>query len=459
MQPDFSKIPPMDRLLNDLTDYFSKIDPIYTKQIIETLLKRIKANPDKYKILEKSREEISQFIKDSIIKKLDTLLSPTFKHIINATGVILHTGLGRAPLGDRQIEQIKHASGYTNLEIQIDSGKRGERLDHVNELLCILSGAEDAVVVNNNAAAVLLVLNSLTRRKEVIVSRGELVEIGGSFRMPEVMKASGTKMVEIGATNKTHLSDYEQAITEKTAAILMVHPSNYKILGFTAKPEAKEILALAHKYHIPVIFDLGSGAFSDFTTFGFEYEPVIRDVVAMDFDIVTFSGDKLLGGPQAGIIIGKSHLVKRIKKNHLLRALRCDKINLALLSATLRQYLNQGTIADHNLTYQLFSRTQDEMNNLSRQLLEIIDQKHHNRIKVVKSDGRAGSGAYPIHPIPSISIQIECTNCTAEKFARQLRQQDTPVFGYIEKDIFHLNMLTVLEKDIPLLGKILNTTL
>ena len=449
----------MDSLLRELEAYSTKIDPLLIKNIIENLLNKIKQNPSKYKIITKNRTDISNYIKENVSKTLDQLLSPTFKRIINGTGVILHTGLGRAPLGIQQIDQIKNASGYTNLEIQLETGKRGQRLDHVSDLLRLVTGAEDSVVVNNNAAAVLLVLNSLSKRKEVIVSRGELVEIGGSFRMPEVMKASGTKMIEVGATNKTHLSDYEQAITDKTAALLLVHPSNFRVLGFTAKPKPEEILKLAHSYNLPVIFDLGSGAFLDLSSHGFEYEPVVQDVIAMNFDVVTFSGDKLLGGPQAGIILGKSLYIEKIKKNHLLRALRCDKINLALLSLTIKQYLNLSTIRENNLTLQLFSRSKAEIKSLSRRLLDFIDKNYHDNIKVVDSDGRAGSGAYPIHPIPSISLQIKSPKYKAEKLARHLRQGDTPVFGYIENDIFHINLLTILVEDLPALGKILNNTL
>jgi len=459
MQPDFSKIPSMDSLLQNLVGYAEKIDLFLLKQLLEDLLKEMKSNPNRYKILEKSRHEISDFILDKIKTTINQALSPTFKHVINGTGVILHTGLGRAPLDARIVDSIGNMAGYTNLEIQLKTGKRGQRLDHVELLLNLLTGAESSVVVNNNAAAVLLTLNSITRRKEVIVSRGELVEIGGSFRMPEVMKASGAKMVEVGATNKTHLSDYEQALTDKTSAILLVHPSNYKIIGFTEKPNFEDILNLAHSHDIPVIFDLGSGAFFDLSPYGFEYEPIVRDVVAMDFDIITFSGDKLLGGPQAGIIIGKNKYLEKIKKNHLLRALRCDKIHLALLASILRQYLHQPTIAKKNTTVHLFSRTKTNLDKISKKLHSLIDQQHHKYIKIIDSEGRAGSGAYPVHPIPSISFQINSPKYTAEKLARKLRLNDTPVFGYIENDLFHINSLTLLEEDLSILSNILNAIL
>ena len=459
MHPDFSKIPSMDSLLTRFYDHPEKIDLIYIKQLLENLINEIKDNPAHYKILNKSREEITKFIIDDINKKIDLYLFPTLKHVINGTGIILHTGLGRAPFESNIMQEIRDASGYTNLEIKQTTGKRGERLEHVGDLLNLLTGADDSVVVNNNAAAVLLVLNSLAKRKEVIVSRGELVEIGGSFRMSEVMIASGAKMREVGSTNKTHIEDYEQAITNKTAAILLVHPSNYKIVGFTQKPEVKDIIALAHSHNIPVIFDLGSGAFFDMSQFGFEYEPVVRDVIAMDFDVVTFSGDKLLGGPQSGIIIGKNTFIRMIKKNHLLRALRCDKINLALLNATLRRYLHPASLTDTNLTLKLFSRSKSDLKAIGEKLISIIDENHHKYLKIIEAEGKAGSGAYPVHPIPSLALQIKSPKINAEKLSRSLRFSDIPVFGYIDDDRFHINLLTLLEDDLPLVGMALNKLL
>jgi len=459
MQSEFSKIPSMDKLLTRLHGQSSKIDPIFIKQLLEKLLIEIKQNPKKYKILKKTREYISEFIVNEIKNEIDIYLKPTFKPVINGTGVILHTGLGRAPLDSKILKDVVNASGYTNLEIKISTGKRGDRLDHVGNLLNLLTKAEDSIVVNNNAAAVLLVLNSLAKRKEVIVSRGELVEIGGSFRMHEVMASSGAKMIEVGSTNKTHLEDYEQAITTRTAAILLVHPSNYKIVGFTKKPEIKDILNLAHRYNIPIIFDLGSGAFIDMSQFGFEYEPVVRDVIAMDFDVVTFSGDKLLGGPQAGIIVGKKKYLEKIKKNHLLRALRCDKISLALLSASLRQYIYPVSVEDNNVTLKLFGRNLKQLREMSKKVLSLIDDIHHRYLKIVEAEGRAGSGAYPVHPIPSLSLQIKSPNISAEKLSQRLRQNNIPIFGTIEKDSLHINFLTLFEDDLPQISKTLNKVL
>ncbi len=455
----YSKIPSIDSLLILLDNHTQHIDNRFLKQLLENIIKDIKTRPSHYNLQEKTRDEITDLITDEIENQVSQLLSPSFRRVINGTGVILHTGLGRAPLGPKIISQLDAISDFTNLEINLFNGKRGERLDHITPLLRLITGAEDAIVVNNNAAAVLLILSTLAKRKEVIVSRGELVEIGGSFRLPEVMKNSGAKMVEIGSTNKTHLRDYTDAITDRTAAIMIVHPSNYKIMGFTEKPEATDILALAHENDLPVIFDLGSGAFLDMQSFGFEYEPVVRDVMNLGFDVVSFSGDKLLGGPQAGIIVGKDKYLAKIRKNHMLRALRCDKIILSLLAIILKKYLHTESIIENNTTLQLFSRTIKQMRKLSESLLSAIDKQHHLYITVVDSDGRAGSGAYPIHSIPAIALQIDKKKYNANKIARILRLADIPILGYIQDDCYHLNFLTLMKEDIPHIAASLNKIL
>jgi L-seryl-tRNA(Ser) seleniumtransferase len=455
----FSKIPSIDSLLILLNNQTKHIDIRFLKQLIENVIKDIKTHPSHYNLQEKTRDKITSLITDEIENQVNQLLAPSFRRVINGTGVILHTGLGRAPLGPKIISQLDAISAFTNLEINLSDGKRGERLDHITPLLRLITGAEDAIAVNNNAAAVLLILNSLAKRKEVIVSRGELVEIGGSFRLPEVMKNSTAKMVEVGSTNKTHLGDYEEAITDRTSAIMIVHPSNYKIMGFTEKPEATDILSLAHENDLPVIYDLGSGAFLDMQTFGFEYEPVVRDVMDLGFDVVSFSGDKLLGGPQAGIIVGRNKYLTKIRKNHMLRALRCDKTILSLLAIILKQYLHTESIIEGNATLQLFSRTIKQMRTLSERLLSEIEKQHHFYIKVIESEGRAGSGAYPIHSIPAIALQIDKKKYKASKIARKLRLAEIPIFGYILDDYYHLNFLTLMEEDIPHIAASLNKNL
>jgi len=449
MSSHFAKIPSVNDLLENLAEQLNRIDQYYIKKIIDNVIIEIKYKPDKFKLQEKSRESITSLITDKVKKQIDTILEPTIRRVINATGVILHTGLGRAPLGSNSIEYMKSLKSYTNLEIRIQSGKRGNRLDHIIPLLKLITGSEDAVVVNNNAAAVLLILNTMARRKEVIVSRGELVEIGGSFRMPEVMKSSGAKMVEVGATNKTHLPDYEAAISEKTAAIMLVHPSNYKIVGFAEKPEIKDITELAHKHNIPVIYDVGSGALLDMKTFGFEYEPVIEDMIQMGIDIISFSGDKLLGGPQAGIIVGRSEWITKIKRNHLLRALRCDKITLGILSEILQGYLYKPDLLINNPSLNLLNRDMAVQQGFAKEINSAIINSKFIKCEIVKTTGKVGSGAYPVSPIDASAIKITAANHSAENIAQKLRQNKTPIFGYIENNCFYLNMLTIFTEDIP----------
>ncbi len=456
MTSPFAKIPSVNDLLDNLKDQSEVIDQKYLKIIIDDIISEIKANPRKSGIEKKDRSGLTNDILDEVKKRIDQVSSPPLRHVINATGVILHTGLGRAPMARETVEANKQISGYTNLEIQLKNGRRGQRLDHVVPILRLLTGSEDAVVVNNNAAAVLLMLNTISRRKEVIVSRGELVEIGGSFRMPEVMKTSGAKMVEVGATNKTHLSDYEEAINNKTAAIMLVHPSNYEIMGFTAKPELKEIIELGHKYNVPVMYDLGSGALIDMQRFGFEYEPVVEDMVKMGFDLISFSGDKLLGGPQAGIIVGKLKWIKKIKQNHLLRALRCDKITLGTMAGVLREYLHSGNVTERNPTLRLFGRDLSFQEELINNLISSVSRSESIELKKVSTTGKVGSGAYPIAKIPALALKITVKNLTAEKISRHFRLQDVPVFGYIENDEYYLSMLTVFPEDIATLAEIIN---
>jgi len=459
MKNHFSKIPSVNKLLESLKKLTQKVDHFYLKSIIESIINVIKINPKKYKLDSVSREEISSVIINMVNQKIDNLLKPVLHPVINGTGIILHTGLGRAPLGNQIIQTLENVDHYTNLELNLKTGKRGQRLDHVIPLLKLLTGAQDAVVTNNNAAAVLLCLNSIAKRKEVIVSRGELVEIGGSFRMPEVMKSSGAKMVEIGATNKTHLSDYENAITDKTAAIMIVHPSNYEIKGFTDKPEIKEIVEVAHDKNVPVIYDIGSGALVDMRKYGYYYEPIISDMVKLDVDLISFSGDKLLGGPQAGLIVGKQQYVKKLRQNHLLRALRCDKITLNLLATTLQSFLHEDSLQDKNVTYGYFSRDINYLSDLGKNIITNLNYKIKSHIKLVDSEGRIGSGAYPTFPVKSKSIQLNLPGNSAEKSARKFRQQQIPILGYIESDIFHINLLAIHKKDIEPLINTLNSIL
>ena len=456
MNAYLSKIPSVNLLLERLRDYYTRIDHKYLKRIVEKNISIIKSNPEKFKLDSLSRNEITIKLENLVKNDLESLLNPVLKRVINGTGVILHTGLGRAPLGLDLLTSLGNISLFTNLEINLINGKRGQRLDHVIPLLQILTGAEDAVITNNNAAATMLCLNSIANRKEVIISRGELVEIGGSFRMPEVMKSSGAKMVEIGSTNKTHLQDYEEAITEKTAAIMLVHPSNFEIKGFTQKPEMKEIVQLAKNKNIPVIYDLGSGALVNMEKFGFYYEPIVSEMVDLGIDLISFSGDKLLGGPQAGIIVGKHQYISKLKKNHLLRALRCDKITIHFLTQVLKSFLHEESLPENNLTYNYFNRNIDYLKNLGEKVINKINSATKNSISIVESEGRIGSGAYPTFPVKSLSFKLDIPKLSAEKIARRFRQNQTPILGYIDSDNFYLNLLTLHENDIEILASTIN---
>jgi L-seryl-tRNA(Ser) seleniumtransferase len=455
MKEHLSKLPSLNSVLEALKSEQEKIHVGYIKRIITDILDLIKESPHKFALDTKNRKQIEDLIITETRNQICSLLEPSLRQVVNATGVVLHTGLGRAPIGVDDLTEIQKLAHYTNLEINLDSGKRGERLDHVTPHLHMITGAEDGVVVNNNAAAVLLALHSIARKKEVIVSRGELVEIGGSFRMPEVMQNSQAKMVEIGATNKTHLTDYKSAISSKTAAILLVHPSNYQIIGFAQKPEIHEIVELAHLHQIPVIYDLGSGAVTEMKNYGLGQEPEVSKIVTSGVDIITFSADKLLGGPQAGIIVGNTEYVKRIRKNHMLRALRCDKITLALLNKTLRKYLQPTSLKQTNTTLALFSRSIKMMRDIGHQILDGIDSKPLV-VRIVDAEGKVGSGAFPVFKIPALALEVDLPGWSTNKIAQYMRSLDVPIIGIIDKDHYLLNLLTVFEHDIPTISAALN---
>ncbi|MBI5782488.1 MAG: L-seryl-tRNA(Sec) selenium transferase, partial [Gammaproteobacteria bacterium] len=303
-------------------------------------------------------------VAEEVAKSVEDWFEPRLKPVINLSGTLLHTNLGRAPLSEAAVAAMAAASGTVNLEYDLDAGQRGNRDTLVEELLCRLSGAEAATVVNNNAAAVYLALNTLAERKHVAVSRGELVEIGDSFRIPDIVKKSGCKLMEVGTTNRTHLSDYQRAIEGGAAVLLRVHTSNYRVQGFTHEVSLAQLVELGRKHNVPVVTDLGSGAFVDMRRWGLAGEPTVQESIAAGADVVTFSGDKLLGGPQAGLIAGRAEAIKRLKRNPMKRALRCDKLILAALEATLRAYLSPATIEQSLPAYALIGRKLDQIKEL-----------------------------------------------------------------------------------------------
>ena len=371
---------------------------------------------------------------------------PALRTVVNATGVVLHTNLGRALLAEPAIDAMGAAGrSAVNLEYDLEGGGRGERDALVEEALCALTGAEAATVVNNNAAAVLLALNSLAAGREVVVSRGELIEIGGSFRLPDLMEHSGARLREVGTTNRTHPADYERAIGPDTALLLKVHPSNYRVVGFTAEVGLAELVEIGRRRGVDVVEDLGSGALIDLARLGLPREPMVAERIAAGAALVTFSGDKLLGGPQAGVAVGRRELVNRLRANALRRALRCDKLTLAALEATLRLYLRAGDLAATLPTLRYLSRTVGELELIAERAREILAERLGGdfRLEVVPSLSQIGSGAQPTEEIPSRAVRVTHPGLAPERIAAMFRAARPPVIGRVADDAFLLDVRAV----------------
>lgn len=386
--------------------------------------------------------------------ELDKRLSPSLCPVINGSGVVIHTNLGRSPLADNAVEAIyKTSSGYSNLEFDLDTGERGTRYGHVEALICELTGAESAVVVNNNAAAVMLALSSLAQGREVIVSRGELVEIGGSFRIPDVMKQSGAILVEVGTTNRTHLRDYHNALAEATALFLKVHTSNYSIVGFTAEASVTDLSDLGKAKGIPVMLDAGSGCLVDLSPYGIHGEPTIRNYLEAGASIVTFSGDKLLGGPQAGIIAGNRDVIAPMKKHPLLRALRIDKLSLAALEATLRLYRDERQALAFIPVLRMLTTPPAVLAQRASKLVRRLGRLLPDKVKFTRHNGEScvGGGSFPLLHLPTTQIEISIEGVSAQRIDAALRRTAIPVIGRIHRDRFLLDIRTIGECDIPAL--------
>jgi L-seryl-tRNA(Ser) seleniumtransferase len=380
------------------------------------------------------------------MEEIQNQINPKLKRVINATGVVIHTNLGRSLLHEGAIEHISQVSRhYSNLEFDLKGGKRGSRYSHVEEILCRLTGAEAALVVNNNAAAILLVLNTLADGKEVIVSRGQLVEIGGAFRIPDVMKRSGAILKEVGTTNRSHLSDYEGAIDEDTALILKVHTSNFRIVGFTSDVALEELAELAHSHHVPIMEDLGSGCLIDLSKYGLDREPTVQEAIKGGADIVTFSGDKLMGGPQAGIILGREEYVQRIKVNPLNRAVRIDKLTLAGLESTLFVYLDEEKAVREIPTLRMLTYSHDELRKRAQRLSRKIRATIPRGVEIgVRNDvSQVGGGAYPVQILPTYVVTLRPDHGSVHQLEKRLREGTPPIIARVSREEVLLDIRTV----------------
>jgi len=442
MDSEFRLLPSVDKLTSD--ERIRQLEDDYSHDLLLQLLRQHLQNVRSSIAAGNPCPAVDEIV-ESICAQVYALKNPSLRPVINATGVILHTNLGRAPLSEETIAAMDTASkGYCNLEFDLDRGVRGSRGSHTERILCELTGAEAALVVNNNASAVLLALSALTRRKEVIVSRGQAVQIGGGFRIPDVMRQSGAKLVEVGTTNCTYIADYEQAISPRTAALLRVHSSNFRLMGFTDAVALDELVTLGNRYGLPVFDDLGSGCLLDATRFGLDAEPMMQQSIANGAGLVLSSGDKLMGGPQAGIIVGKKQLVDRLKKHPLARAARIDKVRLAGLLATLIHYLKDEA-TDKIPVWAMISTPLEEIDrraNLWAQSLEGL-------ARVVDGESMIGGGSLPGGTLPTRLVAIggegkRKQRNTAQTLSRRLRSQEIPVIGRIGDDTLFLDPRSVL---------------
>ena len=437
-----SQIPAINKIL--LLDEIKELMNTYTEVAIKSAIKNY-IEEVKQAILNEELTEVPSLSKivgevEKIVEKED---KNSLRRVINATGTILHTNLGRSLLSEKIKENIESvAFNYSNLEFDIDNKKRGSRYVHLIDIIKKLTGAEDVLVVNNNAAAVLLTLNTLVKDQEIIVSRGELVEIGGAFRIPEIIKLSGGVPVEVGTTNKTHLKDYENAITEETGALLKVHTSNYKILGFTESVSNEEISYLARENELVSINDLGSGQFVDFSKFGLPYEPTVKEILDSGIDIVTFSGDKLLGGPQAGIIVGKKKYIEKMKKNQLTRALRVDKMTLASLEATLKLYLDEKDALEHIPTLHMISLSKERLFGKADVLKTKLSSLDFD-IRIEEDKAEVGGGSYPASYLESVAVKLTHRKLHATEIERKLLEVEIPIITRIKDNSIILDMRTL----------------
>lgn len=459
------KLPAVDQIMD--SKRVRELTAVYPKEVVadsvrETIetererLLRITNTSDCDGLIINEEEIKSKIISDAIFK-IENKFKPNLRRIINATGTVLHTNLGRAILPEKVYKYLADIlMHYSSLEYDIEKGVRGSRYSHVESLLCSITGAESALVVNNNAGAVLLVMSALASGKEVIISRGQLVEIGGSFRIPDVLSQSGAKLVEVGTTNKTYIRDYEEKINQETGALLKVHTSNYAICGFTVDVKSESLVALGGKYNLPVIEDLGSGTLIDFSVYGLSKEPTVQQSIKAGLDVVTFSGDKLLGGPQAGIIIGKLKYIEKIKKHPLTRALRTDKITLGMLEYVLRLYLDESIAKEEIPTLKMILCSLDVLTNKAEELYKNIKRKHFGiNVEITDTKAIVGGGAFPVEQLPSKGVSISIPGISAATLEKMLRHSMIPIIGRIENNKLIFDVRTIQQDEIEIVAETL----
>ena len=454
-QKNLKKIPSVDRILNEaviIASGFPKsVLTVSISQTLDELRKKIVLDKTIYE------DEFSiSVVVESVLLKAKRLCSPKLVKVINATGVILHTNLGRSPMADEAVSAVMNiASNYSNLEYDLNEGSRGSRHSHIEQMLCELTGAEAAIAVNNNAAAVLLTVNTFAKDRDVLISRGQLVEIGGAFRIPDVIAGSGAHMVEVGTTNKTRIEDYESAISSSTALLLKVHTSNYKILGFTSQPSLEELVILGNNYNIPVMEDLGSGSLIDLKLSVTELEPTVKEIIARGVDLVTFSGDKLLGGPQAGIIVGRKDFIEKIKKNPLSRAMRIDKMTLAALWATLNIYRDPQNAVKKIPALNMLSLDKSVLNKRINRLKRKIGRLDTKAFQINVMDGfsKPGGGALPLTEIPSRLFCLIPGEMSANAMEKYMRKCSPPVIVRLDNECILMDMRTVKDNEISILAE------
>lgn len=380
-----------------------------------------------------------------IILRVEKMHTPDMRPVINATGTVLHTNLGRAPISREHMARLAEvACGYSNLEYDLEAGRRGERYSHFEKLLCRITGAEAAMAVNNNASAVMLILSSMAKGGEVVVSRGELVEIGGKFRIPDVMEQSGAKLVEVGTTNKTHYSDYADAVTEETKAFLKVHTSNYRIVGFTESVGIDKLIPLGQEYDLPIIEDLGSGVLIDLSKYGLTYEPTVQDSIRKGADVVCFSGDKLLGGPQAGIIVGKKKYIDKMKRNQLTRALRIDKFTATALELVLQEYLSEENAVKKIPVLRMITRSREDVEKAAARFRRMLVRAGIKaEISLQPCESQIGGGSLPLERIPSMAVCIRPTEMTVPELETAMRHLKIPVIPRTFNDMIVMDVRTI----------------